>query len=89
MHVHGNGPASRAGFGPGRCSAGPTWRKRPGKIFPILNSLFFFDFQAGGIIIRKKYVGTSENVKFCMDVDENFLHNFCIGHLDQRTTIFK
>jgi hypothetical protein len=30
--------------------------------FPILNSLFLFDFQAGGIIIRKKYLGNSGEI---------------------------
>jgi hypothetical protein len=28
-------------------------------------------------------------MKFCMKVDLNIWHNFCIGHFDQMSTIFK
>jgi hypothetical protein len=33
---------------------------------------------------RKITWGPQKNVKFCIEIDLNICHNFCIGHLDQR-----
>jgi hypothetical protein len=37
---------------------------------------------------QQKCLGISKNVKFYIEVDLNICHNFCIGHFDQRSTIF-
>jgi hypothetical protein len=73
----------------GHCRSRSAQKKRPEKVFQFLNSFSFLIFQAGGIIIGRNTYGSQKNVKFCMEIDLHIFHNFCIGNIDQRSTIFK
>jgi hypothetical protein len=61
---------------------GPRW-------FFHFKSFFKLNKSVGKNKNRRNTWGPQENVKFYMELDLNICHNFCIGHFDQRSTIFK
>jgi hypothetical protein len=72
------------GSGPGLVQSGDDMEKTAHDPFPIFKFLFQLNKSTGGNKKQEKYLGTSKNVKFCMEIDLNIFHNFCIGHFDQR-----
>jgi hypothetical protein len=64
-------------------------RKRLTTFFIQFKSFFQLSKSTGENKIRKNTCGLRKNVKFCIQIDLNICHNFCIGHFDQWSTIFK
>jgi hypothetical protein len=68
---------------------GRPQRKQSTTIFFLFKSFFQLNKSLGENKNRRNNWGPQENVKFCMEIDLNICHNFCIGHFDQRSTICK
>jgi hypothetical protein len=57
--------------------------------FLIFKSLFQLNKSTRENKNRRNTSGPRKKVKFCMEIDLNIFHNFCIAHFDQRSTILK
>jgi hypothetical protein len=57
--------------------------------FSILNSFFQLNKLAGENKKREIFGDFRKSIKFCMEIDLNIFHNFCIGNFDQMSTILK
>jgi hypothetical protein len=73
----------------GRLRFGPATEIMTHDDFFHFQSFFQMNKSAGENKNRKNTWEPQENVKFCMEIDLNIFHNFCIGHFDQRSTILK
>jgi hypothetical protein len=82
-------PVSRTELGRGSARCWADAEKMTRDPFPIFKFLLLLISEPDGNNNRKKYLWITKNVKFCMETDLNICHNFCIGHFDQRSTIFK
>jgi hypothetical protein len=80
--THVRGWAGMASGWAGHGENGPRW------FFPI-QILFQLNKSAWEDKNRRNTWDPQKNVKFGMDVDLNICHNFHIGHVEQRSTIFK
>jgi hypothetical protein len=89
--------ATVTGWQAGSCMEMGWGRRRAGLAAEEMANDDFFQFKSFFQLnkstrenkIRKNSRGSQKNVKFCIVIDLNICHNFCIGHFDQRSTIFK
>jgi hypothetical protein len=82
-------PALHTGLGQGHHRTGSAVEKMTHYDFFHFKFFFQLNKSTEENKNRRNTWKPKKNVKFCMEIDLNIFHNFCIGHFDKRSTVFK